>query len=195
MNFFSAPFFKSFCTKACCSPSLFLAFHWWDNLGWWPERGQRACDSRYPVLAEDRNPPKAAAPECWKDEQMKLCQTNLTHLLPGLWALGSGVPGRADVGSITAPWWKHLRLLWKPNSLPVVSHGCCRSWGPALLQELRRTASGFTARKKYEGSSTQRHLIKYPFRPRADLQEGSEWPSGGFRLPISTGRTPGCVQQ
>lgn len=47
---------------------------------------------------------------------------------------------------------------------------------------------GLRSRKKYKGSSIQRHLIKYPFKPHADLQEGSEWPSGGFYLPISTGQ-------
>lgn len=184
-----------------CSPHPFFAFHWWDHLLLVQLRTREGTKGlRQPLSCAGRGqkPTKrcsAWAPEGPRGEDLP----DQPHPPPNRAVSARQRCSRGDRrGLHGSSLMKAPATSVKANTRCLRCPRDCGSQGPGLLQELWRTASGFTAGKKYKGSSIQRHLVKYPFKPHVDLQEGSEWPSGGFRLPISAGQrgvhaqTPGC---
>lgn len=172
--FLTITFFKAFC---CCPSSLF-ALHSCNKT---VIELQRAQKSQSPGMVRDKTRQKPTK-RCstWAVGRHWVCQSSL-----GLQHVQQCAGGQAGLHSSSDESTCHfcesrhsLLVLSLPLRIP-------RPWftAGAVKDSLR-----LHSRKKYKGSSIQKHLIKYPFKPHADLQEGSEWPSGGFYLPISTGQ-------
>lgn len=134
----------------------------------------------------DKNPPRDAVPEHWggrksaRPASATFCLGFQHHSAAVAQGGQSGAAGQPSDESTCAFCESRHSLL--SVSLPL------RIPRPWFTAGAVKDSLGLHSRKKYKGSSIQRHLIKYPFKPHADLQEGSEWPSGVFYSPISIGQ-------
>lgn len=123
----------------------------------------------------------------WRGKETKVCQTNLTRLLTWLSALTAVLQEGQTWAAWLTPAESTCDSCASWHSLPAVSLGL-QIPSPWFTTGAVKDGLRLHRRKNYKGSGVQRHLIKHPFKPHVDLQEGSKWPSGGFCLPISTGQ-------